>query len=96
MSQLTIVAHIVAQAEKVEQLKSVLHDLITPTLQEEGCITYDLHQDDDNPEHFMFYEIWASRELWQQHMSSEHISALSKVTEELIESVTLHEMTRLS
>ncbi|MEO1610025.1 MAG: antibiotic biosynthesis monooxygenase, partial [Pseudomonadota bacterium] len=25
----------------------------------------DLHQDNENPAHFMFYENWESRELWQ-------------------------------
>ncbi|WP_416383486.1 putative quinol monooxygenase [Psychrobacter sp. 28M-43] len=27
------------------------------------CINYDLHQDNKNPAHFIFYENWASREL---------------------------------
>ena len=39
--------------------------LIDITRAEEGCINYDLHQDNENPAHFLFYENWKSRELWQ-------------------------------
>jgi quinol monooxygenase YgiN len=44
--------------------------LIPITRAEEGCIQYDLHQDNEEPAHFLFYENWASRELWQIHMNS--------------------------
>lgn len=65
MSKLTIVANITAKAGKEELVKSELIKLIAITRKEEGCINYDLHQDNQNPAHFMFYENWESRELWQ-------------------------------
>ena len=48
MTQLTIVADIVAKQDKIELVKSELLKLIEPTLAEEGCINYDLHQDNNN------------------------------------------------
>ena len=63
MSKLTIVANITAKPDKIELVKYELMKLIPITLAEEGCIQYDLHQDNDNPAHFMFYENWESREL---------------------------------
>uniref|UniRef100_UPI004048D7C0 putative quinol monooxygenase n=1 Tax=Shewanella sp. TaxID=50422 RepID=UPI004048D7C0 len=52
MSKLTIVATIIAKADKVDLVKSELLKLIDVTRAEEGCINYDLHQDHANPGHF--------------------------------------------
>jgi len=93
MTQLTIVANIVAKADKIDLVKTELEKLIAPTLEENGCINYDLHQDNDNPAHFMFYENWSSRELWQAHMSNDHLKAYMAATEGAVESFTLNEMT---
>ncbi|MGI9263144.1 MAG: putative quinol monooxygenase, partial [Woeseiaceae bacterium] len=70
VTTVTIVAHIYANAEKVDLVRTELEKLIPITRSEEGCVQYDLHQDNENPAHFMFYENWASRELWQRHMNA--------------------------
>ncbi|WP_461538254.1 putative quinol monooxygenase [Spongorhabdus nitratireducens] len=95
MSQLTIVANITAKADKIELVKAELNKLIAPTLAEEGCINYDLHQDNENPAHFMFYENWASRELWQAHMGAQHLKDYLAATEGAVEAFTVNEMTRV-
>ena len=74
MTHLTIVANIKASADKVDLVKAELLKLIDITRSEEGCINYDLHQDNDNPAHFMFYENWKTRELWQTHMANQHLA----------------------
>lgn len=94
MANLTIVAHIVAGTDKIELVRSELEKLIDITRAEVGCVQYDLHQDNDNPAHFMFFENWESRELWQQHMSAPHLAAYMSATEGAVESFTLHEMTK--
>ncbi len=93
MANLTIVANIHARADKVELVKSELLKLIETTRAEEGCIQYDLHQDNENPAHFMFYENWTSRELWQTHMNAPHLAAYMAATEGAVENFTLNEMT---
>ncbi len=94
MAHLTIIAHITAHADKIDLVKTELLNLIAPTRKEAGCVAYDLHQDNENPAHFMFYELWESRALWQDHMKAPHIKALSAATEGAITEVTLHEMTQ--
>jgi len=97
MSQtLTIVADIFAHPDQVERVKSELQKLIAPTLAEAGCLQYDLHQDNENPAHFLFFENWESRELWQKHMSAPHIEAFGPATEGAIAEVRLYEMTKAS
>lgn len=56
MAELTIVANIIAIADQIEQVKAELKKLVDITRAENGCLQYDLHQDNKKPTHFMFYE----------------------------------------
>jgi len=93
-NNLAIVARIEANPDKIELVKTELLRLIEPTLKEVGCIQYDLHQDNDNPAVFMFYENWESREIWQEHMNNTHLAEYMKATEGAVASFTLNEMTK--
>lgn len=95
MPRLTIVAHIHANPERVDLVKTELERLIPITRAEEGCIQYDLHQDNENPARFLFYENWESRELWQTHMNALHLADYMKATEGAIAEFTLQEMSRI-
>ncbi|MEM6427630.1 MAG: putative quinol monooxygenase [Deinococcota bacterium] len=92
MPKLTIVANIHAHPDKLELVKAELRKLIPTTLAEDGCLQYDLHQDNDTPTHFMFYENWESRELWQAHMNAPHLAAYAKATEGAVTEVVINEM----
>ena len=94
MANLTIIAHIVAHPDKIELVRNELLKLIEPTRAEEGCIKYELHQDNNNPAHLVFHENWSSRELWQDHMGSDHILRYLQATQGAVESFTIQEMTR--
>lgn len=96
MKKLTIVANIIAKKGQVELVKSELIKLIEPTRLEEGCIDYELHQDNENPAHFVFLENWTSRELLQKHLQSEHIAAYSAATEGAVEHFSLNELTHIA
>ena len=50
----------------------------------------------ENPAHFLFYENWASRELWQAHMNARHLQAYLAATEGAVEVFTVNEMTHLA
>lgn len=93
--KLVIVARIEANAGQEDRVLTALSKLIEPTLKETGCIQYDLHQDNDNPALFLFYEIWENRALWQDHLKSPHILANGPATEGAVASVTVSEMTKI-
>ena len=93
MTQLTIVANIHANPNQIELVKSELEKLVPITRAEKGCINYDLHRDNSDPVHFMFYENWESRELWQIHMNAPHLAAYMKATDGAVAQFTLNEMT---
>lgn len=95
MPNLTIVARIEAKQDCSDLVKTELMKLIEPTRKEAGCIQYDLHQDNENPAVFLFYETWESRELWQQHMNSTHLAAYIQATQEAVAAFTVNEMTKV-
>lgn len=93
MPKLTIVAHIRSAPDQIERVKAELEGLVPTTRSESGCLQYDLHQDNEDPAHFMFYENWESRESWQAHIAAPHITAYRKATEGAIVEFTVHQMT---
>jgi len=95
MSKLTIVANIKAYPNKIDLVKSALEKLIPITRAEEGCIQYVLHQDNENPAHFLFYESWESRGLWQIHMNAPHLAEYMSATDGAVAQFTLNEMTEI-
>jgi len=95
MSKLTIVANIIANEDKIDLVKAELEKLIPITRAEEGCIQYDLHQDNEHPAHFMFFEKWENRDLWQTHMSNQHLADYMVATEGAVGIFTVNEMTHI-
>jgi quinol monooxygenase YgiN len=92
---LTIVATIEAKPDKIDLVKAELQKLIAPTLKEAGCIQYDLHQDNQNPALFLFFENWESRKLWQDHMNNTHLAEYASATEGSIDSIVIQEMSQV-
>lgn len=83
--QVTIIAHLVSRAEKIEETKAFLMSLIPKTRSENGCVDYDLHQDVKNPSAFAFYENWSSSAALDSHMQTPYLRELVARQEELLE-----------
>ncbi len=95
MSTLTVVATIEATPDSIDLVKAELQKLIPITRAEDGCIQYDLHQDNENPARFLFYETWESRDLWQAHMKAPHLADYLKATDGAVVEFTVNEMSRI-
>lgn len=93
--KLTVVARILAKPESRELVKSELLKLIDITRAEKGCINYDLHQDNEDENRFLFYENWESRELWQIHMNNKHLADYVKATDGAVDEFIVSEMTHI-
>lgn len=96
MTVLTLVANIKANPGYADLVKAELLKLIDSTRAEEGCINYDLHVNNENPNHFVFHETWQTRELWQNHMSAPHMIAYGDAVAGAVESWTLDELTLIA
>jgi quinol monooxygenase YgiN len=96
MSIVTVVANLTVKADAIEAVKAELLKLIEPTRAEEGCIEYRLHQDNDNPALFTFYENWESMACLERHMNSEHFRNYIAAVEEKVVDKIVHKMTEIS
>jgi quinol monooxygenase YgiN len=67
-----VVAKWVARPGQDAPVRSAIHQLIEPTLQEPGCIEYRAHQNLDDPCVFMLYEVYARRDAYEEHLRSSH------------------------
>lgn len=81
----SVLALFKAKHGKEEDLKQALKELVNPTLKEEGCINYDLHQSIDNKAEFMFYENWTTKDAHAKHNIAPHIEKWRKIKDELLE-----------
>lgn len=93
MSVVTVVAKLVVRGDAVESVKSELLKLITPTRQEEGCIEYRLHQDNDDPAVFIFYENWESMACLERHMNTPHYRDYAAAVGGAIVEKAVHKLT---
>jgi quinol monooxygenase YgiN len=70
---LTVIAFMKAAPGKEDELRAALEALIEPTSQEGGYVNYDLHQAEDDPGKFFFYENWESGAHLDAHLAAPHL-----------------------
>lgn len=78
-----VVARVVAHADKADEMRSLLLQLIEPTRRESGCLFYDLFESTDRPYEFVFVEEWRSAADLDAHLQSDHIQAALVAAESL-------------
>ncbi len=96
MTALTVVARVVAKQGCAESLKGELLKLIAPTRKENGCLEYTLHQDNDDPAVFMFYETWESQACLEAHMQTEHFRSYVAAVDAVLAEKSVFKMTRIA
>ncbi len=96
MSEVIVIATIVAKADSIDTVKAELLKLVETTIKEPGCNSYLLHCDQSAPATFVFYENWSSAAHLQSHMETEHFTQCFATIEELIENTVIQELTQLS
>ncbi len=73
--------HVVAIVEgkpgSAEAIKAVIKPCVDTTRKEEGCLKYQLNQDQQRPDHFIFIEHWASQEILDKHAQSSHLKTMA-------------------
>jgi len=93
--QLPLIVKFEVKQDKLEFVKSELIRILEPTRKEKGCILYELHQDLDNPNILIFYEIWENEKSWKAHDVKKHIVDFKKAIEGSVESITVNKLTIL-
>ncbi|ANO50702.1 putative quinol monooxygenase [Woeseia oceani] len=92
MPLLTVVANFQVPSDQTDHVKTELEKLLPISRREDGCIQYDLHENLNDDGHFLLYETWESRALWERHAKAPHISAFLKATKDVDVELTVHQM----
>ncbi len=95
MKELKIVATIIVKEEFKEELLPVFHQVVDETRKEEGNISYELHQDVNNPLKFIFLEVWKSQEAIDSHNISAHFRAFAKAIRKKTDALTIDVMEKI-
>ena len=80
----TIIGTVVAKPEKREELMKIISSFVVPTRSETGCINYDFHCDAEDPNIFIFYENFVSRQALDSHLTMPYLKPLIDRTDELL------------
>jgi len=94
--RLTIIAYIEAKEGKVDLVKKEVLALVEPTKKEEGCLRYELNQDHENQNLFIFVEEWESHDLWSKHMDSNHLQNFVKATEGVLDRLEVYQLSPIA
>lgn len=78
-----------------ETLEALLKSVIEPTLQEEGCLKYELYISENDSSRYFFLEEWRSREDLDIHLASDYIQSLFGNIQSLIESSDIIEIKKI-
>jgi quinol monooxygenase YgiN len=82
---LTVIAYMRAAPGKRDELRQALGALIEPTSREKGYINYDLHQNLEDPDMFLFYENWESGADLDAHLAAPHLKEFAARIPELLD-----------
>ena len=96
MAKISVVAKLVAKKEAVETVKIEALKMVVPTRQEPGCLEYRLHQDNEDPAVFIFYENWENLTCLEQHMNSTHFQSFVADVGDLLAEQVIHKMTEIA
>ena len=72
--RVVVLARIEAVPGHERDVEALLRWQVGPTLEERGCLNYDLHRDRDDPCVFWFHETWACEGDLDAHSRSEHLT----------------------
>jgi quinol monooxygenase YgiN len=69
-----------SKPEYAEELKLILEKMVANSRRELTCVQYDLHQNLDNPNIFIFHEVWKNEEGFEIHKKQSYIQEFNKVS----------------
>ena len=91
MPDLSVVAVLVAQPGREAVLRDALVALVPPTLQEEGCLAYELNESAAAPGTFVTVERWRAQADLDAHLQTPHVArAFASAGEALAAAPAVH------
>ncbi len=76
MTETVVIAHITAQAGKVDHLRARLSEVARASGDEPGVVRYVLNESVETPGAFTLVEVYGSAEAFDAHLATEHVQAI--------------------
>ncbi|QIG45291.1 antibiotic biosynthesis monooxygenase [Nocardioides anomalus] len=94
MSDLRVVATIPTDPAAAEAVRAGLADLLAATLEEEGCLGYEVYESAAQPGVYVTIESWRSQEDLDAHVATPHVArAFETLGGVLTGEVAIHPLT---
>lgn len=82
---ITLVVKALIKEGKVDEYKRITNELALESRKEEGCVSYNLYVDIDNPQILTFIEVWKDKKAIETHNNTKHFKKLAPKLRELRE-----------
>lgn len=97
MADLKVVAVLVAKPGSEDIVRGALADLVGPTREEPGCVSYELYASGASADTFITVEVWTSQADLEAHMQTPHIAKTFEVAgEHLAAAPAIHPLVPVS
>ena len=94
---INLTAIIKSKPGHAETMKGLLARLVAGSTKEAACLQYDLHQDTENENIFIFHEIWEGAEGLSLHEQQPHIKEFGQNAAEIMDGpVVIYQTKKLS
>ena len=81
---LTVTIRLLVKSGMEEKFKQECLSIIPLTLDEEGCINYNLYQSKTDSSVFMLYENWVSKEAYHRHLQMSYMKVVFEKAEQFL------------
>ncbi|RPM29643.1 putative quinol monooxygenase [Pseudomonas aeruginosa] len=82
--EIRVVAVLLARDGKEQEVERILRACVLPSRAENGCLSYVLHRDLDEPGRFVFIEGWADHAAIDRHRLTPHYKAMANALIDLL------------
>ena len=89
MTELKIVATIVVKEKFKQDVLKAFHNVVDGTRQEEGNVSYELHEDTTNPLKYIILEVWKSDKAIDLHNESAHFNEFKNAIDGKVDSLSI-------
>jgi quinol monooxygenase YgiN len=94
--EINLTVIIQSKSEYREELKLILVNLVGQSRKESACLQYDLHQNSDDPNIFIFHEVWKNKEGLDLHNRQPYLQEfIQKTALFLEEKPTIYKTSRI-
>ena len=82
---ITVIAQFSVKENKINDFLAKCQELIKHTRQEAGCVSYELQQNTEQANHYVFLEQWKSKADLELHFATPHFTSSVPVLVEYCE-----------